>query len=81
MLDKLFTVFSKVPKGLSLQLKFRKNKNGQEMLYVYLSGSVNDHWVKYERQMSLKNAVEVEADIVRDLIKAAFNDKSKSEHD
>lgn len=75
MFERLFALFSKVPKGLSLQLKFRKNTNGQEMLYVYLSGLVGEKHVRYERKIGIKNAIEAESEIVNELIAAAFGEQ------
>lgn len=72
MFENLFNLFSKVPKGISLQFKFRKNKNGQEMVYIYLDGFINDKYVNYERKIGLKNAIKSESDIIKEIIESTL---------
>lgn len=45
------------------------------MLYIYLDGFIDDHYVGYEKKVGIKNAIETESEIVDDLIKAVFREK------
>lgn len=73
MFEPLFQIFNKIPKGCSLQYKFRKNKNGRAMLYIYLDGYVGEHYVRYERSIGIERAKELIPEIINDIIKAGFN--------
>lgn len=71
-MDKLISLMDKVPKGVSLQLKLRRNKNRQTMLYICLDGKYDERCVYYEKALGLKNAIEHEDEIIKELIEALF---------
>lgn len=75
MLDKLINFGDKLNAKIAYQLKIRRNKDGKCMVYIMLDGRVNDnHYVRYTRQLSLKNAMEKEDELILEMVAAIFND-------
>lgn len=75
MLDKLINFGDKLNAKIVYQLKIRRNKDGKRMVYIMLDGRLNDkHYVYYTRQLSLKNAMEKEDELIAEMVAAIFNE-------
>lgn len=72
MLDKLFNFAKKLTNPSTFQLKYRRNANGVEMVYIYARININGKWNTYEKQMSLRVAQEKQDKIIEEIIKNTF---------
>lgn len=77
MLDKLFNFAKKLTNPSTFQLKYRRNANGVEMVYIYTCIKINDKWFTYSKQVSLKTAQEIQDKIIEEIIKNTFEKYGK----
>lgn len=72
MIDKLISLGKKFNNPCEYQVKYRRNSNGVEMIYILLYAFVNEKWKRYTKAISLENAEKRQDEIISEIIKNIF---------